>query len=224
MRDRGCRPGRARGTFEAPPLGLGGALSREACVRTSLRARLAAVAAALLVAGLMAGCNDERPPEPKATASGSGSSPPTATPESTPAGPVEPTLPAEARKGDKAGVEAFVRFYWEVINYATKTGDVGLLKKLDQPSCDGCARGIRGVERVYGRGGRIEGGSYRVTRLQPSRSPSGHWSVITHTKIGDQRTTGAGSLDGRFPGGRATWLLGVARIRTVWTITSLEGL
>jgi hypothetical protein len=194
---------------------------------TTRVSRAAVGVVALLLTGVLAGCNDEDAPDPQGpieSSSEPSSSPTGATSEPTPRGPVEPTLPAEAEENDQAGAEAYVRFYWDVVNFATKTGDVGLLEQLDQPSCDGCARGVEGIERVYGGGGRITGGNYKVTSLEPTRSPSGHWTVVAHTRIGTQRTVGAGDLNGRFPGGRAKWLLGVAWIHDAWSITTLEGL
>lgn len=188
--------------------------------------RAAIGAATLLVTLAVAGCEEAEPsssPAPSSTPSSADSSPTTeATPTASETGPVEPTLPPDAEQDTKAGVEAFVRFYWDVVNYATKTGDVRLLESLAQPSCNTCAAGIEGVENIYDRGGRIVGGDYKVVRLNPVQSGGGDWAVVAHTRVGDQRTVGAGDLNGRFPSGHAKWLIGVARINGAWSVATLE--
>lgn len=189
------------------------------------RARSAVAVAALLVAGLLAGCDDEEdPPEPIESSSEPTSSATSATTEPSPTGPVEPTLPRKAEGENQAGVEAFVTFYWEVVNYATKTGDVRLLRRLYQPSCTACEAGSNGIELIRERGGKTRGGNYRVLMLEPVESANGNWAVITRTRVGTQRTIGAGDLDGTFPGGKAKWLIGVARIQDSWSVTTLEHL
>ncbi|PWN01300.1 hypothetical protein DJ010_19255 [Nocardioides silvaticus] len=174
----------------------------------------------------LAACEEEdRPtsPAPSDTPSVPESSLPNEpTTTATETGPVEPTLPAEAKKESEAGVEAFVRFYFSVINYATKSGDVDLLARLHQPSCAGCEAGVEGIKRVYGRGGRIVGSDYTIARLEPTRSDSEHWAVVTHTRLGEQRTIGAGDMNRSFEGGKAKWLVSIARVRGDWSVTTLE--
>jgi len=195
-------------------------------MKSSHTARAAIGVVALLLTFAVAGCDEDDPsgtPPPSSTPSSPGSSSPTeATSTPTQTGPVEPTLPAEAGRDSKAGVEAFVTFYWDVVNYATKTGDVRLLRELDQPSCEGCEGGIQGIERIYHRGGRIVGGEYAVVRLEPVQSDTQHWAVVTHTRLGKQRTIGAGNLNGSFAGGHAKWLVALARVRGTWSVTTLE--
>ena len=63
------------------------------------RVRSALGVAALLFAGLLAGCDDEEdPPEPIESSSEPTSAPTSATTEPTSTGPVEPTLPPEAEE------------------------------------------------------------------------------------------------------------------------------
>ncbi len=116
-------------------------------MRLSHTARAATVVVALLTA-FVAGCDEDDGPT-SVPPSDSPSAPesseptePTTTTTPTETGPVEPTLPTEAEEESKAGAEAFVTFYWDVVNYATKSGDVRLLEHLDQPSCRGCEGGI----------------------------------------------------------------------------------
>ncbi|MEZ0578128.1 DUF6318 family protein [Nocardioides sp. MH1] len=188
--------------------------------------RAPALGAAALLMVVLGGCGGgDDPPGDPGTPSASSSSEVTSTTTETTAiatGPVEPTVPPEAESRGQAGVTAFVRFYWRVVNYAMKTGDVNLLARIDQPSCSGCAAGIQGINRVYRRGGKIVGGNYRVVALKPVSSDPEHWAVVTHTLVKTQRTVGAGNLNGTFKGGPAKWLVSVALVRGTWSVTTVE--
>ncbi|KAA1425861.1 DUF6318 family protein [Nocardioides antri] len=181
--------------------------------------------ATLSVALLGAGCEEEDPSDPVTSPSETSQSAPASPSEPTPtdAAPVEPALPPAANANTQAGAEAFVKYYWDVVNYATKSGDVQVLKQLDQPSCVGCAGGIQFIEGVYESGGRVVGGDYRITKLEPAQSPSGDWAITTHTTLGLQRVVDAGDLNRKYPGGHAKWLVAVSWIRGAWSVTTLEG-
>jgi len=77
-------------------------------------------------------------------------------------GPVEPTMPAAAKGTDAAAAEAFVRFYWEMVNYAQATGDLDGLQSLADASCAACREGTSYLERVFSDGGEISGGAATV--------------------------------------------------------------
>jgi hypothetical protein len=188
-------------------------------MRSSLIRRSAAVAVMLLAGVSPVACDDEPDPGPETESSSTPSEPLTS---GSPTMLVEPTLPVEAGDGTRAGAEAFVQYYWDVVNYAQATGDVGLLRSLAQPSCTGCEGGAELIAKVYDRGGRITGPGYRVTGMEPARSPSGHWTVVVHTHVGTQVIRDAGDLNQRFPGGPGKWLMGVSRIEGSWSVTTLE--
>jgi hypothetical protein len=100
-------------------------------------------------------CSDDEP-EPKFAPTPSTSAP--TSPSTTAAsGPTEPTMPAAAKGTNAASAEAFVTFYWEMVNYAQATGETSSLRKLGQ-KCLTCSRGIDSVEKVYEAGGEIRGG------------------------------------------------------------------
>ncbi|KAA1419221.1 hypothetical protein F0U44_12285 [Nocardioides humilatus] len=190
----------------------------------SLHLRALGVAALLIFT--LAGCDgDEDPAEadtsaPMPTTATTVTSTPTVEPMLT--SPVEPTMPAAALEPSKAGAEAFVTYYWSVVNYATKTGEVKLLEELDQPACDTCQAGIDGIAKIYSRGGRIVGGDYSVTMLESVESASGRWTVVAHTWIDEQRAIQAGSLNHTYPAGRDKWLMALARVDDSWSVSTLE--
>jgi hypothetical protein len=120
-------------------------------MRSSLIRRSAAVAVVLL-AGVSLVASSSTPSEPSTSPVTTGS----------PTTPVEPTLPAAAQKATKAGAEAFVEYYWEVVSYALVTGDLQRLTALAGPDCDGCDGGADFIRRVYDKNGSITADPYGV--------------------------------------------------------------
>lgn len=112
------------------------------------------VVATLLVAG---GCSADDP-QPKVAPS----EPASASTSPSPTGPVEPTMPAAAKKHTAAGAEAFVEFYWEMVNYAQLTGDLSGLVRLSDPNCGACAGGLDFLRRIFNGGGEVRGGEVSV--------------------------------------------------------------
>jgi|GEM_PF-6157860 len=194
-------------------------------MRSSYRARAAVSAATLLLTFGVAGCEAEDPADPIASTREPippHSSSPTESVSPTDSGPVEPTLPTEAEAETEAGAEAFVEYYWEVVNYARQTGDVDLLRSLSVPNCGGCNGGIDAIERVYARGGKISGGHFEVLNSLPGRTPSGAWNVSTQVKVGRSKTTGAGDLNQSVRPGKLDFFFGLGYDDGAWHVTFLD--
>jgi len=81
-------------------------------------------------------------------------------------GPIEPTMPAAARGTDAAAAEAFVEFYWEMVNYAEQSGDLSGLKGLATRQCAACKRGMDYLTDVFKADGEITGGIQTVSRAK----------------------------------------------------------
>jgi hypothetical protein len=141
-------------------------------------------ALALLVAVACIGCSDD--PEPDF-----------APPESTSPAPADPTssttsappdLPADAQKNSARGAEAFVKFFWRMVNYAQTSGETESLSALANPRCKACSAGVQYLDDVFARGGVITGGATRVSdvRSRPFQigSSSGYavTAVVRNTK------------------------------------------
>lgn len=109
-----------------------------------------------LALGLAACSGSDADPEP--------APPPTSSSPSPADGPAAPTMPPAARGTDAASAEAFVRFYWEMVNHAQETGDVTQLEGLAS-KCINCAHGVAFIEKVYQRDGVIRGGRAGVSNL-----------------------------------------------------------
>jgi hypothetical protein len=123
----------------------------------------AVITACSLLSVLALGACSGGDPEPRFAPSSS--SPPTSPSTTAASDPVPPTMPAEAKGTDAAAAEAFVRFYWEMVNYAQATGDLRDLRVISSMHCVACRGGIGGIEQVVARGGRISGGVGRVSRM-----------------------------------------------------------
>lgn len=174
---------------------------------------------------LLVGCEDEPEPtfEPtpsEATSSETATEPTDA--ETTDAGPVEPTLPDEAKEPTKAGAEAFVEYYWEVVSYAQKSGDVASLKELQTEYCEVCVGGTEAIERIYERGGHIEGGTYDLLDVSASEAsgPEGSWFANARVRVGRQVVRGAGSLNETYPAGTDEYGIGL-RFEDRWRVSQI---
>ena len=113
----------------------------------------AAVAACLVGVG---GCSSgEADSAPSPTSS---SSTPSETPSASPSPTaVAPTMPPEAAERTAAGAEAFVRHWFEVLEYAYATGDASELRQYSAENCASCNRFLERIEGEYARGGSFEG-------------------------------------------------------------------
>ncbi|WP_127479002.1 DUF6318 family protein [Nocardioides pantholopis] len=162
-----------------------------------LRLLLAAACAALALTG----CSEDDP-APKIDPGDSSSAAATPTPTST--APVEPTLPAEAEGTDAAAAEAFVEFYWEMVNYAQATGDVDGLRELALESCAACKGGADGISQIHSADGLIDGGVVTVQALNARRFESGPatgFIVIARTDVSPQVIRVPGKKAERYAGG-----------------------
>ncbi|MCW2791820.1 MAG: hypothetical protein JWO76_918, partial [Nocardioides sp.] len=98
----------------------------------------------------------------------------TGSPSSTPTGPVEPTMPAAAKKHTVAGAKAFVKFYWDMADYAQASGDLAGLTTLTSENCDACNGGASYLKKVFAKGGHIRGGETTVTIQDASKISAGN--------------------------------------------------
>ncbi|MEJ5913550.1 DUF6318 family protein, partial [Pseudokineococcus sp. 1T1Z-3] len=109
-------------------------------------------------------------PAPPAPTSPTASEPtPTAEPTQTP-----PPLPPEAGTGDAVGAEAFIRHFFDVSNYAYRTGDTEPLREISDPECRTCSLTLEDVDLTYQKGNVIDGGQVTLTSvLAVDPGPSG---------------------------------------------------
>ncbi|ABL83551.1 hypothetical protein Noca_4054 [Nocardioides sp. JS614] len=142
------------------------------------------IAALCVVSVLALGACSGDDPEPRfAPPSSSAPSSPSTTAVS---GPVEPTMPAAARGSDAAAAEAFVRFYWEMVNYAQATGDVEGLRSLGAEGCNACDGGVQFIRDVVKRSGEVVGGENSISHVRSAFFDDGRritvWCDLANTK------------------------------------------
>jgi hypothetical protein len=91
-------------------------------------------------------------------------------------------MPAAARGTDAAAAKAFVKFYWDTVNYAQVTGDVDELQGLSD-ACTGCDAGIRFIRDVYDQHGVISGGRGRLVDLETGFVGRGHSRAVVTCEV-----------------------------------------
>lgn len=165
--------------------------------RISRSARSGGAVALLAAAALfLAGCAGGSP-SPGATPGATQSSArvantptPTATPTSTPAykpasasGPAQnvplPVLPAVAKTETKEGLEAFTRYWYQLLDYGYQTGDIGPLAGVSAPGCRFCAGLQEGIQEAWDAGRWVVGGKIETPAVT-SRLAAGEeaYSVV----------------------------------------------
>ena len=143
--------------------------------------RSGAVASVIAASVALAGCAGGAPAEPGTSSpaasestSASTSPSPTPTPSAVykPAdasGPAQnvpvPVLPEVAKTETKEGLEAFVRYWYEVLDYAYETGDSQILGTLSEASCVFCSGLREGVAEAWAEGRWISGGKIETPAI-----------------------------------------------------------
>ncbi len=79
-----------------------------------------------------------------------------------PVRPTPPPLPQAATRNDDAGQQAFIRYWFDLYNYAIATGDTGPVKAASRPDSVSTQKMTKQVEDVYGGGGHAEGNEFFV--------------------------------------------------------------
>jgi len=153
---------------------------------------------AFVVGGLLllAGCSGGAPADPGAaspTSEESASPSTTPTPTPTPSavykpadasGPAQnvpvPVLPEVAKTETKEGLEAFVRYWFEQLNYAYQTGDVSGLDAVTSPNCAYCSKLSASLTTNYEGDRWLAGGNITtpVSTTSFERSSDGNFQVI----------------------------------------------
>jgi hypothetical protein len=147
--------------------------------RTPIATRRHTAAAVLLTAVVLMGtaCTAGQPPPPAGQPSSQSPSAPSAvSPSATPtpsasykpadaAGKAQnvpvPVLPEAARAETKEGLEAFAKYWFELLSYGYETGDVSRLVALTSPACEACENAKRVITGWHSEGRWLVGG--RIT-------------------------------------------------------------
>ncbi|MFK0005262.1 DUF6318 family protein [Paenarthrobacter sp. NPDC090522] len=88
-------------------------------------------------------------------------------------------MPALAKENTKEGLEAFIRYWYAVGNYANETGDISELRSLSTPECQPCAYFQRASSDGYTNGRWLVGGRvhhqvstlFGMSKMKSTRRP-----------------------------------------------------
>jgi hypothetical protein len=177
-----------------------------------VRINVALAAAVISLALTGCACSADDPPDP----------PPTSTSAApTPTAPA-PTLPTTARADSPAGAEAFARYWLTALDYAYQTGNSQPLRNAG--TCQGCTALADSIDRVYSRGGYIEGGRITILETKARRYTPGrpveveaYYAQANGTTVyGDGRSTPT-------PGSaRLGFLFALGRTNDRWSVDSIK--
>ncbi|MFT4262728.1 MAG: DUF6318 family protein [Nocardioides sp.] len=183
-----------------------------------------------MAAVLLGGCGSsesEQPALPTPTSSGTSASP---TSSPTPAPPLMPEA-AKAPAKDateaeaKASAEAFVRYYWDVVDYAQLSGDTDAVRDLSLSRCKGCNGGIEAVDAIYDAGGHIEGGRTAAAHVGAQVGQAGE-HVIATVDVSVRATQSKArypdsTKDHPIQGGVGTYSMVLVAIDDQWSVSEL---
>ncbi|WP_416418789.1 DUF6318 family protein [Paenarthrobacter aromaticivorans] len=77
-----------------------------------------------------------------------------------------PVMPELAKENSKAGLEAFIRYWFQLLSYAYETGDVQKAKTLADDGCVLCVDLLTGVATNYTDGRWLVGGRYETPVIE----------------------------------------------------------
>lgn len=117
---------------------------------------LVAVACGLL---LLSGCGTTDDPKPS----------PTSSPTPTRTTPPVPVLPEAAKANTKAGAEAFVRHYVDLLNLAQATGNTAPVAASSLTTCETCQAVIDKLRQLRQEGATVVGGTWTIESLAVGR-------------------------------------------------------
>ena len=77
-----------------------------------------------------------------------------------------PVMPELAKENSKAGLEAFIGYWYAQMSYAYETGETKQLLSLSSPACTLCASLEKGIEAGWQEGRWIKGGTLRSATVE----------------------------------------------------------
>jgi hypothetical protein len=156
----------------------------------------ALVAAILVSASACSGAGAQPPASPSPGTSTPSSTPtPSATPTATPSyKPADasgraqnvpiPVLPEVAKTETKEGLEAFARYWFQLLSYGYETGDTSALNFITGPGCEFCQNVTRAITSSYQAEKWLAGGRVETPSVTASfdAQPDGQYQVIVQVQ------------------------------------------
>lgn len=141
------------------------------------RTRVRVFGAAVVVGVLLTGCNGEPGPEETSSETVTTSTSTETSTETVTASPSEsvtpqpsetsvlPPLPDAAKENTAEGAEAFIRYYFEVLNLSVTQPANGLIPQLAYAECESCAVAEERAESFVAEGKRATGDPYVIKSM-----------------------------------------------------------
>jgi hypothetical protein len=76
-----------------------------------------------------------------------------------------PSMPTAAGERSRDGGEAFVRYWFDLLTYAQRSGDTADLAEATDEGCGDCGKALTTIREAYADGGSLRGGAYLVRRV-----------------------------------------------------------
>lgn len=95
-----------------------------------------------------------------------------------------PVLPEAARANSKEGVEAFARYWYDLLNYGFETGHLGPIKEVTSSTCAMCGKVFPGIEKWSSDGRWIVGSQIQVqaTSSKFAATAGGEYQVVVQSQ------------------------------------------
>jgi len=193
-----------------------------------IRARIT-VAISAAVAGVVVGtaCSSSEAepqgvPTPEASTPTPSSAQPTSDPTTAaPAEHEEPSIPAAAQAPGRAGAEAFVRYYIDLLNYAGLTGDTRTFSVAAR-RCSSCSALADNFKKTYGEGGYYKSKGWRINTIFSSRTSRHRYITVAEVRETpiEWRVKAGGPIH-RLPEEELNLRFSVVRHDSSWRITAL---
>ncbi|BCW47241.1 hypothetical protein StoSoilB5_44250 [Arthrobacter sp. StoSoilB5] len=77
-----------------------------------------------------------------------------------------PVMPEVAKENTKEGLAAFIRYWYEQLNYSYQSGETGTLQSLSAPTCTLCTSLRDGIEDGWSEGRWVAGAGIRSAAVE----------------------------------------------------------
>ena len=134
-----------------------------------------------------------------------------------------PVMPDLAKENSKAGLEAFIGYYYAIKNYANETGDIRELSALNSPECAACSKLLKGTTDSYVNGRWMVGGRIQIPTMELDWKADGTSHMAKVQLIQDAIAYyNSDGTEGR-PSSAATnsAFVFVARFQTSWKVVEI---
>jgi serine/threonine-protein kinase len=76
-----------------------------------------------------------------------------------------PEPPAAVSSTSVDGATAFVKYWFDALNYAVSTGNTAPVEAVSSPDCETCAAATKAIKNEYQSGGKLRGGEYSIRQI-----------------------------------------------------------